>query len=89
MGAVIAVRYVRERGVVTGFAVQLLVDHDGEQVPVRLYDNSHGELEMHRYNAEGKKMEATKLPSSRDSRTELPRIIDEIKSGYERMIRRD
>lgn len=90
LDAVIAVRFRTESGEVTEFAVQLLVETADEQRPVRLYDTAHGELEMHRYDEQGSKLPAEKITGAGDDwSAELPTVIEEIKSGYERMIRGD
>lgn len=86
LDAVVAVRYRLERGRVVDFAVQLLVEAEGDQRPIRLYDTAHGYLEMHRYTAHGEKQPGKKLQSSGDWNAEMPRTIDEVGAGYERMI---
>jgi hypothetical protein len=54
-GVAIAVRFVTEDGVLVRYAVVLLVGDRDEARPVRLFDNTHGVHEMHRYTRDGYK----------------------------------
>lgn len=51
--AEILVRYTTSKADLAGYAVVLLVDHEGGQRTVRCYDNAHGQHDMHRYNPRG------------------------------------
>ena len=50
-----AVDYTTDRGVLTRYAVTLVAWHRGQWHTVRVYDNTHGQNDLHRHTlAEGK-----------------------------------
>ncbi len=51
--AAIDVRFITDRSGVIDYAIVLLVREDGAWVAVRVYDNTHGNHDMHRYNLKG------------------------------------
>lgn len=83
--AVIDVRFLTRRTEVIDYAVILLVRDRGKLRAVRVYDNAHGDHDMHRYNREGVKRAAE--TSHRGSASEaLQSAIEAIRSGYSEMI---
>jgi hypothetical protein len=48
-GVSTAVRFVTENGVLVSYALVLLVEESGAIHTVRVFDNTHGVHEMHRY----------------------------------------
>jgi len=54
-GVYIDVRFLRRRRTVVDYAVVLLVSEREALQTVRVYDNTHGAHDMHRYNREGVK----------------------------------
>ena len=52
---------------------------------MRVYDNAHGEPEMHRYSREGKKQPAEKAPGATPSEG-FNMALDLISSGFTEMI---
>lgn len=83
--AAIDVRFLRRRMEVVNYAVVLLVREHGELRAVRVYDNTHGDHDMHRYNREGVKQAAETF--HRGSASEALRsAIEAVRSGYGKMI---
>lgn len=84
--AAIEVRFVTRRAGVTDYAVVLLApDEHGDLRAVRVYDNTHGNHDMHRYNREGVKRAAeTSHQGSADEA--LQSAIEAVRSGYREMI---
>jgi hypothetical protein len=81
----IDVRFLRRRSEVLSYVVVLLARESGELKAVRVYDNSHGDHDMHRYNREGVKRAAETF--HRGSASDALRIaIDAVRSGYGEMI---
>ena len=56
--AILDVRFLRQRNEVIDYVVVLLVQEGGVMKAVRVYDNTHGDHDMHRYNRDG----VSKLP---------------------------
>src|SRR5215212_11771301 len=52
------VKYTTERGELTTYSVTLLAWHGDGWQTVRVYDNAHGENEMHRHTLSGGKQRA-------------------------------
>ena len=57
LGAVaqMVTRFVTEHGAVSRYSVTLLAWRSGRWTTVRVFDNAHGEHEMHRYTQDGSK----------------------------------
>jgi hypothetical protein len=83
--AVIDVRFLTRRGEVIDYAVVLLVRERGELQAVRVYDNTHGDHDMHRYNREGVKRVADTFHRGSASEA-LQSAIEAVRSGYCEMI---
>jgi hypothetical protein len=56
--AAIDVHFVTDRSGVIDYAIVLLARQDRAWVAVRVYDNTHGTHDMHRYNRDGIKQAA-------------------------------
>jgi hypothetical protein len=76
---------LRLRVEAVSYAVTLVVEEAGELRSVRVYDNAHGEPEMHRYSREGKKQPAEKAPGATPSEG-FNMALDLISSGFMEMI---
>jgi hypothetical protein len=57
-GIAMAVRFVTEEGDLVRYSVVLLAAESGEFRAVRVFDNSHGPHDMHRYTRGGEKLAA-------------------------------
>ncbi|MBK5218205.1 MAG: hypothetical protein JJE35_00205 [Thermoleophilia bacterium] len=83
--AIVYARLDTEHGEATRYAVTLVAEENGELRTVRVYDNAHGEPEMHRYSLDGEKQPAEKLPGATPSEG-FNMALDLIMSGYTEMI---
>jgi hypothetical protein len=83
--AAIDVRFLRQRTEVIAYAVVLLTRERGMLRAVRVYDNTHGDHDMHRYNRQGVKRAAETFHRGSASEA-LQSAIDAIRSGYGEMI---
>lgn len=82
--AELVVWFLTERDEVTSYAVVLVRDQDHLD-PVRVYDNAHGQNELHRHTRTGGKQAAE--PHLQVSHGEAMRAaIGEILAGYDKMI---
>jgi hypothetical protein len=83
--AVVFVRFVTQRGVVTSYSVVLMtVEGEGLRA-VCVYDNAHGVHDMHRYTREGVKQAAEAF--HRGSAGEAMRsAIEAVRGGFREMI---
>lgn len=83
--AELVVWFITEREQVVSYAVVLVVEHEGERRTVRVYDNAHGQNEMHRHTLTGGKQPAEVFQAG--SYGESMRAgREEILTSYERMI---
>jgi len=81
----LSVWFATDRGVLVNYAVVLIVEHDGAWHTVRVYDNAHGQNEMHRHTLGGGKQPAR--PFHEGDCGEAMRIArDEVLARYENMI---
>ena len=70
---------------VVDYSVVLVIEVDGRNETVRVYDGAHGKNELHRYTREGSKQVAEVF--ERGTLGEGMRAaIDEVKHGYKEMI---
>ena len=83
--AIVYARLDTEHGEAVGYAVTLVVEEHGELRTVRVYDNAHGEPEMHRYSREGKKQPAEKASGATPSEG-FNMALDVISAGFSEMI---
>jgi len=83
--AIVYARLDTERGEAVGYAVTLVAEEGGELRTVRVYDNAHGEAEMHRYSHAGEKRPAEKAPGATASEG-FNMALDLISSGFQEMI---
>lgn len=79
------VRFLRRRSELIEYAVVLLARECGQWRAVRVYDNSHGGHDMHRYNREGVKQAAESFYRGYASEA-LQSAIGAVHSGYGEMI---
>ena len=83
--AQLVVWFLTERGEVTSYAVVLLGRYQGGWSPVRVYDNAHGQNEVHRHTLKGGKQAAE--PFHQGAAAEAMRAArDEVLAGYETMV---
>lgn len=85
-GASLVVWFVTERTRVLSYAIVLLAYEAGDWHTVRVYDNAHGEHEMHRYTARGGKQPAEPVIRGGDAGDAMRAARDEVMGGYERMV---
>lgn len=83
--AIIYARLDTERGEATSYAVTLVVEDDGGLRTVRVYDNAHGQPEMHRYSQAGEKQPAERAPGITASEG-FNMALDLIFSSFTEMI---
>ncbi len=81
----IDVHFLRRRREVIDYTVVLLARERGELQAVRVYDNTHGDHDMHRYNREGVKQPAEIFHRGSASEA-LQSAIEAVRSGYREMI---
>lgn len=83
--ALIFVRFITDRGVVTSYSIVLMAVEGGDLRAVRVYDNAHGVHDMHRYTREGVKQAAETF--HRGSAGEAMRsAIEAVRGGFREMI---
>ncbi|HTC60332.1 MAG TPA: hypothetical protein VK691_09490 [Solirubrobacteraceae bacterium] len=83
--AVIDVHFLRKGKEVIDYTVVLLARERGELQAVRVYDNTHGDHDMHRYNREGVKQPAEIFHRGSASEA-LQSAIEAVRGGYREMI---
>lgn len=84
-GARMVVSYTHDSGEVVDYAVVLVVQHDGSNQTVRVYDGAHGVNDMHRHTRSGGKAPAERFHGG--TLAEGMRIaIHAIQSNYREMI---
>ena len=83
--AAVYARLDTEHGDAITYAVTLVAEEDGELWTVRVYDNAHGEPEMHRYSRDGTKQPAESAPGSTASEG-FNMALDLISNGFVEMI---
>ena len=83
--AILYARLDTEQGEAGGYAVILVALEDGEMKTVRVYDNAHGQPEMHRYNRNGEKQPAEAAPGSNASEG-FNMALDLVSKGFMEMI---
>lgn len=78
-------KYTTERGELTSYSVTLSTLHEGRWHTVRVYDNAHGQHEMHRHTLAGGKQtgEVFHHGTASDAYNSARSLVDE---GYEEMI---
>ncbi len=84
--AVVVVWFATELGKVISYSIVLLVFHDSRWQTVRVYDNAHGENEMHRHTVSGGKEAAEPFAKEGDPGQTMRDARDEVLAGYEKMI---
>jgi hypothetical protein len=82
--AEIVVRFSTERGELIRYRVMLLAVQGGEEHTVRLYDNTHGANEMHRY--EGRDKQPAETFSHASAGEAMNEAIQHIFNGYREII---
>ena len=83
--AILDVRFLRQRNEVIDYVVVLLVQEGGVMKAVRVYDNTHGDHDMHRYNRDGVKQAAETFHRGLAGEA-LRSAIDTVRSGHNEMI---
>ncbi|HEV3322366.1 MAG TPA: hypothetical protein VG147_09285 [Solirubrobacteraceae bacterium] len=83
--AEIAVRFLTHRREVADYAVVLLSVERGDRRTVRVYDNAHGNHDMHRYNRADVKQAAQTFHQG-SAGGAMRSAIEAIRGGYEEMI---
>lgn len=83
--AILHARLDTEHGQAVRYAVTLVAEEQGELRTVRVYDNAHGEPEMHRYSFAGDKQPAEKAQGSTASEG-FNIALDLITAGFQEMI---
>jgi hypothetical protein len=81
----IDVRFLMDRRAVVDYAVVLLVYERGECCTVRVYDNTHGAHDMHRYNRDGEKQPAECVHQGSAGEA-MRSAIKAVRSGHKEMI---
>lgn len=80
----VRVHVEREGQPLDKYAVMLQVDEDGEWATIRLYDNAHGNHDMHRYRGGNKQpAETFHYGTSRDA---CPAAILELKAHWQAIV---
>jgi hypothetical protein len=74
-----------EQGEAVSYAVVLVAEEGGELRTVRVYDNAHGQPEMHRYNYAGEKQPAERAPGTAPSEA-FNMALELIEKGFTEMI---
>jgi len=67
------------------YAVVLLARERGEWCAVRVYDNTHGAHDMHRYNRDGEKQPAEYVHQGSAGEA-LRAAMEAVRSGHKEMI---
>jgi hypothetical protein len=81
----IAVRFVTEEGVMVRYALVLLVEDGGQIWAVRVFDNTHGQHDMHRYTRTGEKLPAEQFHRGSPSEA-MNAALKSIRTGWRGMV---
>jgi len=85
LGVSYRVEFKTARDQVVDYAVILIIEDDGMERTVRIYDGAHGVNELHRYNRRGEKGPPEVFHA--DTLGEGMRYaIEQIKDGFEGMV---
>ena len=84
--AAVVIWFATERGAVVSYSIVLLTLQAGTWETVRVYDNAHGQNEMHRHTLAGGKEAAESFNAGLDFGEAMRAARDEVLAGYERMI---
>lgn len=82
----LVVWFATEHRQVVGYSIVLLALHEGSWQTVRVYDNAHGENEMHRHTLNGGKQAAEVFRSGSDFGEAMRAARAEALARYENMI---
>jgi hypothetical protein len=85
MEVAVEVRFLTRRSEVIDYAIVLLSYEHDELRAVRVYDNAHGNHDMHRYNREGVKQAAETFHQGSAGEA-MRSAIEAVRSGYREMI---
>lgn len=85
LGAAYRVEFTTQRREVTNYSVVLIVEEDGEEHTVRIYDGAHGVNELHRYTRRGGKQPAARFDAGTLGEG-MRAAIDQVRSTYAEMI---
>lgn len=80
-----SVWFATERGVVVSYAVVLLALHEDRWHTVRVYDNAHGQNEMHRHTLSSGKQAAESFHEG-DFGEAMRAAREEVLDGYGTMV---
>jgi hypothetical protein len=83
--AEVVVRFLTERGRVLNYSIALVALHENQWHTVRVYDNRHGQNEMHRHILTGGKQPAETFYAGEFGEA-MRAARSEVLAGYERMI---
>lgn len=83
--AELLVWFVTERGAVLSYSIVLVAQHEGAWHTIRVYDNAHGENEMHRHTLAGGKQPAEAFHAGGFGAA-MRAARAEVLAGYEKMI---
>lgn len=84
--AQLVIWFATERGRVVSYSVVLLAVHDGRWQTVRVYDNAHGQNEMHRHTASGGKQPAEPFSDASKAGVAMRAAREAVLAGYDKMI---
>jgi hypothetical protein len=82
----VVVWFGTERGWVVSYSIVLLAFHEGSWQTVRVYDNAHGQNEMHRHTLSGGKQAAEVFSPESDFGVGMRSAREDVIAGYEKMI---
>ena len=84
--AAVVVWFATERDRVVSYSIVLLVLHEATWQTVRVYDNAHGQNEMHRHTLRTGKQAAEVFSQASDFGVAMRSAREEVLAGYEKMI---
>jgi hypothetical protein len=84
--AEVVVWFATERGKVVSYSVVLLALHDGRWQTIRVYDNAHGQNEMHRHSASSGKQPAEAFSQESEFGEAMRAAREAVLAGYDMMI---
>lgn len=84
-GVHIDVRFLRRRRIVVDYTIVLLAYEREALRTVRVYDNTHGAHDMHRYNQEGVKRHPESFHQGSAGEA-MRSAIEAVRNGYTEMI---
>lgn len=82
----VVVWFATDRNRVVSYSIVLLTLYESSWQTIRVYDNAHGQNEMHRHTLRGGKQSGEVFSQAGDFGDAMRSAREEVLAGYEKMI---